>query len=356
MLVYSYLYQKSSVGTIRVKNPLSVLDEWNNDVYWFDLPGIPPREESMAGCSTMYLRGFVNVGALEWIKYIHRHKKFPQCKFVLDNDDLIWDFKLPEWNNYKTKFDNAYMQFSKEEAEWIGTMDGLTFSTPYLRDYVKAKFDPPGKMTVVPNAVKRSEWFCRRVELDRDISTPRFVYMASKTHYSNEKKMLGDWTEELVAWFKETVRRGRIELSCIGGLPWFFEDCKDRIDVHGWTRYSELPGVLREIRPHFSINPLAECDFNRAKSDVKKVESAALDIVCIGTDFDDSPYTSCEAKISKEPQISELDSLLKRVTDKNFYNSMLANQRDWMERDGRWLECEKHLSVLRSALLLPEAR
>jgi hypothetical protein len=186
--------------------------------------------------------------------------------------------------------------------------------------------------------VQRSLWYTPEKRLTGDIKVPRVLYSGSSTHFSNKKKMYGDWNEEWANWVIESVKNGKIEFHCIGSFPWFLEEIKDKIRVYPWIPYSSLPGLIRSIDPHFSINPLADHVFNKCKSDVKLVEASAMECVCFGSSFEDSPYQECQMKAPVDVTKDEIERKIREACDKMRFESMLVKQRAWMIAEGRWSE------------------
>lgn len=347
MLACSYVTQKNAVSRIRIFNPYGMLEETDKDFYYYDIPGIPPAKETMSQMGAILFRGFMGESTAKLAKWIKA--SYPRCRTILDNDDLVWGGELPDYNFFNPMYPNTEAK-RREMAVWMKTMDFHTFSTEYLRARAVSDFGiDPRRTLVVPNAVSKSDWY-RDGRVEKDIEVPKVLYMASDTHYSNTKKDLGDWTENLVDWVCDSVKDGKIEFVCVGGFPWFFEVIKDRIKHVGWLPYYKLPLVLKEIGAHFSINPLRENTFNRAKSDIKLVESAACGMVCVGTEFHGSPYSSCLARIRPKSTKKEIGKLIFGLCKEKTFNKTLEKQLSWIETEGRWLDSAKHLDLLRRAV------
>lgn len=344
MVICSYVSHKNAVSKIRVENPYQTLEEFDPRVFYYDIPGVPPAAGTLSSTDVFVFRGPAKPGVLEFVRWARA--AYPKLKFVLDNDDLLWNGEIPEWNAHRN------IPFDQKTTEaWMRSMDVLTFSTNYLRKYVVENFGVDHRRTlVVPNAVKKSEWFRESAERPKVDGKPRVLYMGSPVHYSNEKKMLGDWTEGWVEWVFKAVESDEIEFVCIGGVPWFFEPLVGKIRSYGWIPYSRLPGTIREIHPHVCINPLKENKFNTAKSDLKLVECAASGMVCVGTDFPGSPYAECKVKVGSSASAEEIGEAVFGSLETKTFRKIVKSQFDWIESEGRWLESEKHLDLLRKSV------
>ena len=347
-LVLSFLYQKNSISEIRVKNPLRALDDATQDIYYFDIPYLPPAQKVLDTTAAIVVRGMCNPNALVQLSEIKKNPANRNIRFVLDNDDLVWT-PLPEWNRLRDSYMKHLENSSRWEKPWLEAMDFRTFSTQFLADWVKTNICDKPSM-VIPNTVRIPEWFTEHRPRTKDLKKPVVVYSASSTHYHNEKRLSGDWNSEWIAWIVEAVKAGKIELHVMGGLPFFFEEIKDRIKQYGWVSYSGYPSLIRRISPDFSINPLAPCDFNRAKSDIKMVEAAAMDCVCVGSVFDKSPYANCQIGIPEDMDRAGIEKAVSNACKKDVFEDMLAKQREWMNVEGRWTESALNISRLKLAV------
>ena len=352
MVGLSFVSQKNAISKIRIQNPLETIAERIQNLYYFDLPCFPIHPKVLSETAFIVFRGRSNVQILNDLKQIK--VKFPHVRLILDNDDLIWDDLLPDWNFLKPNFAKFTPEDRKNEIEWMSLMNMKTFSTPYLTSWVWDNMHK-GPSALIPNTVQKALWYAPEKKLNGDIKVPRVLYSGSSTHFSNTNKLYGDWTEEWANWVIESVKNSKIEFHCIGSLPWFFEGIKHKIKVYPWTPYSSLPGLIRKIDPHFSINPLADHVFNKCKSDIKLVEASAMECVCFGTSFDNSPYLECPLTAPVEVSKDEIDRKIKDACDKSRFESMLKRQREWMETEGRWSESLINIKRWTTALIGPEA-
>ena len=349
-LVCSHIGPKNAVSAIRVRNPYTAFAERFPNVFYFDIPIVPLQNDVMKDCNAIVFCGRANPYTLKWLEYIRAKNLAPKMKIVVDEDDLIWDNMLPEWNLCKPTFDGMSEEEKKGNGTFLRLADRVTFSTEFLRDWTVDKFGlEKGKSRIIPNAVSKTIWV-RGEQREWKGRKPVVMYSGSPTHYSNKKRMLGDFSQNIADWLIENAKEGKIELHVLGGFPWFFEEIKSKVKTHGWVSYSALPGLIRSIKPDFSVNPLAECDFNRAKSDIKLVEAAAMGCICVGSKFDGSPYKDCLFGFDEGTSKKKLDDIFFGIANDKDFSSAVAKQDKWMEKNGRWLESVYHLARLADAL------
>lgn len=157
--------------------------------------------------------------------------------------------------------------------------DAVTVSTWQLAEVVSEFTSAP--VHVVPNAVP-----------DHIVWEPRLVVDTVRTlGWQGSPTHNGDWAEDsaartVVRWLQ---RHQPVELKLLGGQP-------QPLQRAGIALKSVLPPTpdleehYRRIRAMFDVSlaPLRRSTFNRSKSDIRLLESAALGIPWVATDF--GPY------------------------------------------------------------------
>lgn len=296
------------------------------------------------------------------IQFYSQIKEQLGYRMVWDIDDMIWgkneqqggtkEEGIPTYNfSWKNVADSAKI-FS---VEIMKLMDTCTFATQFLANYCKEKFGLTNKLVVMPNSVPRYMWYTEKPEKTDDIKKPKVLYTGSPTHYSNQDKLLGDWDNSWKDWVIKSVNNDEIEFVVIGGLPFFFEEIKEKITVFPWIQEFDFPNTIKAIKADFQINPLVPNDFNSAKSDLKFIEAAATKSICIGTVFDKSgrvsPYDNIPVKASETITVEEIDELFKKYTNKEVYNETISKQNKIMEETGRWTESPIFVNHLMKTVL-----
>lgn len=350
VLIYSHVAQKDCVSDIRINNPYFYFSELFPNVCYFQLPTIPTSKNELAVCDALIFHGKVHPLTLRWLEIIKDKNLLPSTKFIIDEDDLIWDDMVPDWNHCKTIFNGVTEEEKKGTEAFMRLVDKVTVSTDYLKDWIISKFGiPESKCIVVPNALPKPIWYRERMEKPKD-RKPVILYSGTSTHFSQRERKLGDFSENAVEWIINSLKEDKIEYHCFDVLPWFLESVKEKVHLHKFTRYSSLPMVLHSIKPDFSFNPLYPCDFNRAKSDIKMVEASALNCVCMGSTFEGSPYKNCVLTFTEKTTPEEFDDMVFETMKEPNFTSALDAQSEWMEKEGRWLDSKIYVQRLTEVL------
>jgi glycosyltransferase involved in cell wall biosynthesis len=167
--------------------------------------------------------------------------------------------------------------------------DHVIVSTTHLRERIRPYTEVP--ITVVPNQIDDRVW--------RNIVTPdpppqreeyRLLYMGSRTHLA-DLLLLERVMPEL-----EALLGRRTVLEVVG--------IADRFDGDHWVKRLKLPRTMQQYpdfvrwlrthraRWHAGVAPLVDNEFNRAKSDLKLLEYAALGLPAVASAV--GPYVTAQ--------------------------------------------------------------
>lgn len=249
------------------------------------------------------------------------------CQMIMDFDDLIWDHHgdtIPEYNWTRDKMD--LIGNTRALDAHLDTMcEQVTVSTPVLKKLL-SEFTDESKIHVLPNMLTYREWgFEERTSYPRHLS---FMFAGSETHFNNDKKMYGDFTEPLARYLsKRTVITKHI-------APWFLNPSV-QYKASPLSRYAR-DFYRQATDAKFIVAPLTESLFNKAKSDLKYLESCAIGRVCLCSSFEDGPYEGAHPyqKIPVDATEQHIEFIVDRA-EKN-YDEIL----DWQYKylAGRWLD------------------
>lgn len=208
-------------------------------------------------------------------------KESTGAEIIIDYDDLTWLYQnqsVPEYNWCSEKLD-VLGNTAAMEAHLNEVADKITVSTEEIKKSL-LQFVPEEKITVIPNMLSYKEW-----GFEMPKSAPAediFYYAGSDTHFSNDKKMLGDFSSGLAKFLSNK------KIVCKATVPWFLSPQKmyapSPLSRYARDFYSET----RECK--FILAPLADNVFNRCKSHLKYLESCAVGRVCLVSSFDGCPY------------------------------------------------------------------
>ncbi len=229
-------------------------------------------------------------------------KKECGFKLITDIDDLIWDLS-PIIQSY-TKGINNYDNIIMTRLDRVlPIFDTIVCATQYLADRIKNDFGIDS--IVMPNGVSRS-LFGHNNRTTPITGKPKVMYAGNLGHYTDTD--VGDFEGPWIPWLRKNIENGSIDFYCFGEPP-FLKGLENSYTRIPYTNIMLFPSTAANIRPDFYIAPLAENNFNRAKSDLKLKEAAALGAVFIGSDFCNSPYdyTPTEQLIKNTDSVDALD-------------------------------------------------
>lgn len=266
-------------------------------------------------------------------KYKELQKKY-KFKMVYDIDDFIWDGDdegegIPAYNPGKA---NISKEVQDTSLEIMKLMDEICVTTQFLKDYIskKAGIDP-NKITLVHNTMPSYLWgSIKKQPITEQITKPTVLWSASPTHWHNGAKLYGDMDNAWREWVIRNVNCGRINFVQMGGLPWFFEEIKDKIKVINWVDSLHYPSVVKAVNADFGIAPLVPNYFNYSKSPIKYQEYCVSGIVGIGTVFTNgnpSPYDIACVRTEDTVTADQLDELFFGYLSRpEVYNDLLNKQ------------------------------
>ena len=282
----------------------------------------------------------------EYVKYYGRLKKKHGFRIVVDYDDVIWDVDgrslLPDYNG--CTFD------PKAVGTWIDNcieyIDEVTISTRFLASLWVRRFGSRVPVSIVPNYLPRAWYGHRKRHVDADVVKPRVVYGGSPTHYRDDN--LGDFSGTWVPWMIDAVHNDRIELHMFGyGLKApFLAEIKDKVVMHDPTSAWEWGSTLRDIGADIYMAPLADNDFNCAKSNLKLLEACACGMALLGSSFIDGPYEMAHplSLVSNEWSVDQMQARVDKICEKDNFNAILSHQDKLMSHF--WLEDDRHIGAI----------
>jgi len=357
-LVIAYTSDSTGCGHIRNVFPMTYLNAIFGKSGRFNLllaPTMPfMQPDLLARTRTIYFQRWM---APELIPIAKRYKEFQskfKYKMIYDIDDFIWKGTelgecIPEYNFGNTGITDAVRAACNEI---MSMMDIVCVSTEFLKTYIRDKIGIKNEIRVVPNAVARYFWGPEiRQPITKKIEKPRVLYSGSPTHYHNGIKLRGDWDNQWCDWIIKNVKDNKIEFICMGGLPFFFEELKDRTNfkVIDWVNSYLYHLPIKEAKPDFSIAPLVYNYFNMAKSSLKYTESCAMGAVFMGTVFTNnkpSPYDICPIKVPDTATVEHIDDIFWKLTEPEIYNSLIQQQYTYLNDSGLWLESPQFIKQL----------
>lgn len=269
-------------------------------------------------------------------------RKYDGPKKIIDFDDQLFKLYgegLPSYNICRSEIDVE--STTRALKDGLDVIEQVTVSTEFLKKAFVDNFNYD-RVTVIPNMLPRSIYhFERRPQYEEDVKRPRVVYAGGLTHYGFDGKDTGDFSPALIQFLKNNI--DKIDLVFIGHLPWFLRDLKDKITSLPFVPVTELPRLLYHIEPDFYLAPLRESIFNKCKSNLKYLEACSIGAVCIGSAFDDSPYSMIDerCKMYRTMNAKHIEDMFWNLCKRDTYNEIIDRQYKYINEN--WLE--NNLSV-----------
>lgn len=240
---------------------------------------------------------------------VWKFKESTGSKIVIDYDDLIWKWRgetIPDYNWTKNRIDlDGNSKAMRELLKYVA--DDVTVSTETLKKTLSDCY-PADHIHVIPNMLNYREWGFKPRAYPQERT---FYFAGSETHFCNEKKMTGDFSENLARY----LQNQKVITKHI--VPWFLNPIKS-YKACPLNRYArEFYEETKDAK--FIIAPLADNLFNRCKSHLKYLESCAVGRVCLVSSFDGGPYEGAHEyqKIPVDATQNTIEFIVERA-EKNY--------------------------------------
>lgn len=197
----------------------------------------------------------------------------------LDYDDCIWE--LPWWNPAAEFYGAAQLGSAKDS---ICRAQAVTVSTPTLANYIQERVAPDASISVVPNALP--DWYDWNSLERRKL----VVYRGGRTHNEDLQSVADDlaavaaehpdWT---FAFCGALSNHGRVSKRI---------DPK-QVMTFGMRALPEFHAWLKSSAAAILIVPLADCLFNRCKSNIAWQEGTYAGAAVLAPDFEEFRVPGC---------------------------------------------------------------
>lgn len=364
-LIIAYQSDQGGCGNIRTGIPMSYINSafgrggrLNISLTTFFIF----QPEVLVNVRSIWFQRMMDPKQLERVSEYKRIQEQFKFKMIYDLDDNIYGHNelqggnkqdgVPSYNFGSEKIDDIIKSTS---IKIMNLMDTVCTSTDYLGNILKNNGVTVPIKTVY-NTIPLFFYGNKKKEpIKEKITKPRIIYTGSPTHYHNGKELLGDWENNWLEYITKSVIDNKIDFICMGGCPFFFENIKGRsnfkiIEWHPFYNY-HLP--LLDFKADFSIGPLVINQFNRAKSDIKAIESYASGSLFIGTIFNDktpSPYDNCFLKLYNDCSVKDIQTIIEEYSYPEKYNDVMNKQYQYLLNEGRYTESPKFINNLLSII------
>lgn len=189
---------------------------------------------------------------------------YPKKIFLTEIDDNV--FETPTYNEAHDQYSPG-TKFRDVVVEQIKALDGVICTTPHLADLCR-EFNP--HVYQVPNAIDFDVWD-KQPKPKRHDKIVRIGWAGAGNHYEDLKTIEAPMKEFL----EET--KG-VELHLLHGIPEFFKGHPKVVCHKDWAYINKYPSRLLKMRLDVGLAPLVDNGFNRAKSNLRKLEYAAMGV------------------------------------------------------------------------------
>lgn len=307
------------------------------DIQFIEAPEVIADEYILKHTVAVVINRFWREDQIYMVRHYDKYRRHSGygLRVFLEYDDLLWDLDgkqcLPEFN--PAPINSAVAGKNIESV--IDKIDGTFVTCPWLMACWKYRFKT--EATIIPNFLPKHLYGYNKRKIKRDIKKPVVLYGGSPYHF--KPGMEGDFAGPWIPWIKDAVNNDRIEFHTFGTGGWMFADIKDKITLHAPTPSILWPQEIRDINPDIYIAPLIDHPFNRAKSDLKYSEAAAIGAAFLGSWWEEwCPYDEAHelSRVTADMTPEQLQERVDEICKKDNFNSIMEHQQKHAE--AFWLE------------------
>jgi hypothetical protein len=271
-----------------------------------------------------------------FIKELSKVRDEMKFRLIYEIDDVVFKEDIPDYNRCKDAFidDNIV----KSILEIMSQMDEITVTCKYMKEYYISKTGNKN-VTVIPNYPPKFwlDKFYNKEKIERlynqNKKQPRILYSGSGTHVDvlNRTGLNDDFAHVTDAIIKA---RKKFKFVWKGCYPLSVKPFIDNGEMEyiEWSSLFNYPQGLYDTNCNAAFAPLQDNVFNKAKSNIKMIESGALGMP--GTFQDLCTYEDASLKFKTGDElIDQLDHL---TSDLSRYMEESEKSRKFVE--GLWLE------------------
>ena len=278
---------------------------------------------------------------MQFVKFLRQLCDKKNMRLIYEIDDVCFREDIPDYNKYKTAFENDDIRNSSQEM--MAMCDEITVTCDFMRDYYRSKTGNKN-VTVLPNFMPKF-WIGRFNDLNRTMQSleknkrkPRILYSGSGAHFDVEQRVkFKDDFYHVNDVIRKTV--DKYQWVFMGGHPLPLMDLiqSGKIEFHPWAKLFDYGQALYNLNVNMMVAPLQDNIFNRSKSDLKYIEAGALGLPIACQDM--CTYKNAPIKFKTgDEMIDQIDATLK---DTKRYKSLCKKANNYAQT--RWLEDDKNI-------------
>lgn len=238
----------------------------------------------------------------------------------------------------------AYQFYTKSRQQNVVDLmkmsDVVTFSTQFLKDFYQREFGI-NNSTVIPNLLPKFLWM---PDFNKDKKPykkkPVVMWAGSGSHVAP-----GGDLEFLIPMIQATI--DEFEWSFVGCIPPVLEPLKasGKISFTPWSNFYEYPQMMQSLKADIAIAPIKDNIFNYAKSDLKYIEYAAMNIpsICSKIGNGKGPYDLTNALLVDNTPDDWYSAIKELSKDETRQKSIIKTQHEYIKN--RWLEDDNSINI-----------
>lgn len=281
----------------------------------------PAYQFSANGCDWIYT---ARVCSKDVFEALIKFKRKCNVKIAVDYDDCLWE-EPPVYNRCNIK----WKENAADMKEYLGQLaDLITVSTDELAESMHRL--GYYNTVVLKNCLDYNRW---RFDYYAPSANLNFFYAGSPTHWSPDS--YGDFTHEFVKYLHNK------EVNVLGTNPTFLPSSNN---VCKWVDINSYPTVFAKyaLKSKFVIAPLQDNLFNRCKSDLKYLESAAVGRVCLCSDVGEYKKIAHPLQIiPNDADFNKIEYIINKAT--KHYDEIIRHQYKVLSE--RWLNPNKYIEL-----------
>ena len=289
---------------------------------------------------------------VEFLKSIQKDYGF---KIVYEVDDVVFREVIPDYNKFKFAFDTD--EIRQNCIDIINMVDEVTVTCDFMKKLYIEKTGQE-KITTLPNFVPNT-WMGhlyngRQVarSFEENKRKPRILYTGSGAHYDVDNKTGGkDDLSEIRDFVRNTVNK--YQWVFVGAYPPQLHDLvqERKIEFYPWQPLLKYPYFIANLNAQLMVAPLQANDFNRAKSDIKFIESCILGIPCLCQNIETYKNAPVKLRFDTIDEFEQKISTILNYKKKNKYFQNSTKLREIGQK--RILELDHNIGAFLETLNTP---
>ncbi|NBW57024.1 hypothetical protein EBR43_04430 [bacterium] len=288
---------------------------------------------------------------LKFVQFLKEVQKQIGFKIIYEIDDLVFREDIPEYNKFKPAFTTDEIRNTSQQI--MELCDEITVTCDFMKDYYKSKTNNKN-VTKIPNYPPK--WWMgnyydeKRISENYDLykERPRILYAGSGAHFDVDNRVSQrDDFEHVIDAIMGTMHK--YQWVFLGAYPMRFHPLiqAKQFEFHPWSALYQYPEKIFSLRVNMLVAPLQDNTFNKAKSDLKYIESSCFGLPIACQDL--CTYADAPIKFKTgDEMIKAIDSTLEK---KGKYMNTCARARK--AASDRWLENDDNINKYLELYTLP---